>query len=74
VARNDGRHSHRCLRIRDDRHRQKAQTSFLISSPRSILGLAQQFEDQVRSCVRPRRCGLSCAAGLYGDMQPAFPK
>lgn len=25
--------------------------------------------DQVRSCVRPRRCGLSCAAGLYGDMQ-----
>ena len=25
--------------------------------------------DQLRSCVRPRRCGLSCAAGLYGDMQ-----
>jgi hypothetical protein len=25
--------------------------------------------DQVRSCVRPRSCGLSCAAGLYGDMQ-----
>jgi hypothetical protein len=25
--------------------------------------------DQVRSCVQPRSCGLSCAAGLYGDMQ-----
>jgi hypothetical protein len=53
VVRNDGRHSHRCLRIRDDLHRQKAQTSFLRSSPRSILGLAQPFEDQVRVWTPP---------------------
>ena len=25
--------------------------------------------DQVRSCVRPQRCGRSYAAGPYGDMQ-----
>ncbi len=33
-----------------------------------FLGNGRAF-GQVRSCVRPRRCGLLDAAGLYGDTQ-----